>query len=387
MPISRLLFVAVAPLVVATLVGLAVLWPDREGLDRSGSLGPAAELVDGVVVVDRRVPCQGGPSRLTAGCHLTTVRITEGVDNGTERTLELFEGPGQPRLEAGDRIVLGRTSDGAGVEYYFADFQRRSPLVWLAVVFAVVVVAVGRMRGLAALAGLVVSFGVLVGFVLPAILEGRSPLAVAIVGSSAMMFVLLYLAHGFNHQTTTALIGTLVSLVITGLLAALFVDVGRLVSVGTEETAFLQVSASQVNLQGLLLGSIIIGSLGVLNDVTITQASAVWALRDADRTAGPMTLYRSAMRIGRDHIASTVDTLVLAYAGAALPLLLLFTLASRPLGDVITGELVSQEIVRTLVGGIGLAASVPITTGLAAVVAGRVQEPLPPAPSPEPGRR
>ena len=153
--------------------------------------------------------------------------------------------------------------------------------------------------------------------------------------------------------------------------AAVFVSAGRLVSLGSEETAFLQVSAAQVNLQGLLLGSIIIGSLGVLNDVTVTQASAVWALRAADPAAGPASLYRSAMRIGRDHIASTVDTLVLAYAGASLPLLLLFTLASRPLGDVITGELVSQEIVRTLVGGIGLAASVPVTTGLAALVASR----------------
>lgn len=362
--------VAVVPLVVATLVGLAVLWPSGERL-RSESLGPAAELVDGVVVSDQRVPCEGGPSRLASACHFTTVRVTEGIDAGVERTLEMFEGPGQPQLEAGDPIVLGRTTDAGGVEYYFADFQRRSPLVWLAVLFAVVVVAVGRIRGLAALAGLVVTFLLLIEFVLPAVLEGRNPLAVAIVGSAAMMFVLLYLAHGVNSQTTTALLGTLASLVITGLLAALFVEVGRLVSIGTEETAFLQVSAAQVNLEGLLLGSIIIGSLGVLNDVTVTQASAVWTLRTADPSAGARSLYRSAMRIGRDHIASTVDTLVLAYAGASLPLLLLFTLASRPLGDVISGELVSQEIVRTLVGGIGLAASVPITTGLAALVASR----------------
>ncbi len=387
MPVSRLLFVAVAPLAVATVAGLVLLWPSGETL-RSESLGPPAELVDAVVVSDEQMPCEGGPSRLASACHLTTVRITEGLDAGLERTLEMFEGPGQPRLEAGDPIVLGRTADAGGVEYYFADFQRRIPLVWLAVLFAAVVVAVGRIRGLAALGGLVVTFLLLIEFVLPAVLEGSSPLAVAIVGSAAMMFVLLYLAHGFNSQTTTALLGTLVSLVLTGLLAALFVDAGRLISVGTEETAFLQVSAAQVNLQGLLLGSIIIGSLGVLNDVTVTQASAVWALRSADPTAGPATLYRSAMRIGRDHIASTVDTLVLAYAGASLPLLLLFTLASRPLADVITGELVAQEIVRTMVGGIGLAASVPLTTGLAALVAGRGEvpapmEPPPPADTPE----
>ncbi len=384
MPISRLLFVAVAPLAVATLVGLALLWPRGDDPVRSESLGPAAELVDAVVVSDLRVPCEGTPSQVASACHFTTVRITAGIDKGIERTLEMFEGPGQPTLKAGDRIVLGRTSDAGGVEYYFADFQRRTPLVWLGLLFAVVVVAVGRIRGLAALAGLVVTFLLLIEFVLPAVLEGSNPLAVAIVGSAAMMFVLLYLAHGVNAQTTTALLGTLVSLVITGLLAALFVEVGRLVSVGTEETAFLQVSAAQVNLEGLLLGSIIIGSLGVLNDVTVTQASAVWTLRAADPGSGARSLYRSAMRIGRDHIASTVDTLVLAYAGASLPLLLLFTLASRPLGDVISGELVSQEIVRTLVGGIGLAASVPITTGLAAVVVSRADTAPPPAIDVEP---
>ncbi len=370
MPVSRLLFVAVAPLLVATVVGLVLLWPSGEGL-RSDSLGPAAELVDAVVVSDQRVPCQGGPSRLASACHFTTVRIAEGIDAGIERTLEMFEGPGQPRLEAGDPIVLGRTSDVGGVEYYFADFQRRSPLVWLGVLFAVVVVAVGRIRGLAALAGLVVTFLLLIEFVLPAVLEGRSPLAVAIVGSAAMMFVLLYLAHGVNSQTTTALLGTLTSLVITGLLAAFFVEVGRLVSIGTEETAFLQVSAAQVNLEGLLLGSIIIGSLGVLNDVTVTQASAVWTLRAADPTAGARSLYRSAMRIGRDHIASTVDTLVLAYAGAALPLFVIFTVADRRLGDVVTGEVVAAELVQTLVGSLGLVAAVPVTTGLAALLVTR----------------
>ncbi len=372
MPVSRLLFVAVAPLLVATVAGLAVLWPAGDDPVRPESLGPAAELVDAVVVADRRVPCEGAPSQVAGACpHFTTVRITGGIDEGLERTLEMFEGPGQPTLEAGDRIVLGRTSDASGVEYYFADFQRRTPLVWLAVLFAVVVVAVGRLRGLAALVGLVVTFLLLVEFVLPAVLEGRSALAVAIVGSAAMMFVLLYLSHGVSAQTTTALIGTLASLVITGLLAALFVEVGRLVSVGTEETAFLQLSAAQVNLEGLLLGSIIIGSLGVLNDVTVTQASAVWTLRASDATAGAGSLYRSAMRIGRDHIASTVDTLVLAYAGAALPLFVVFTVAGRRLGDVVTGEVVASEVVQTLIGSLGLVAAVPVTTGLAAALVTR----------------
>jgi uncharacterized membrane protein len=156
-------------------------------------------------------------------------------------------------------------------------------------------------------------------------------------------------------------------------LAGLFVGLSQIFNLGSEEATYLQVSASQVDLRGLLLGGIIIGSLGVLNDVTVTQASAVWALRATNATAPARDLYRSAMRIGRDHIASTVDTLVLAYAGASLPLLLLFTLANRPVGDVLTGELVAEEIVRTLVGSIGLVASVPITTALAAAVASKVR--------------
>jgi uncharacterized membrane protein len=157
--------------------------------------------------------------------------------------------------------------------------------------------------------------------------------------------------------------------VVIGLLAAVFVHAARIVSQANEDAVFLQISASQVNLQGVLLGGIIIGSLGVLNDVTVTQASAVWTLRAANPSWGATKLYRAAMGIGRDHIASVVDTLVLAYAGASLPLLLLFTLASRPVGDILTGALVAEEIVRALVGSIGLVASVPITTALAALVA------------------
>lgn len=371
--VNAVLLAAVVPLLLATLVGLVVLWPDGDAVQRPGGLGPPVQLVDGTVEDDNSVPCDGGPRGVANNCRVATVRLTEGPEKGSTVDLELFEGPGQPRLQAGDPVVLGRAVDRVGVDYYFSDFQRRSPLLWLGLVFAVAVIATGRLRGLAALVGLGLSFVLLIAFVLPAILEGSNALLVAIVASSAIMFLLMYLAHGVNHKTTTALLGTLVSLTLTGVLAVVFVEVTRVASVNTEELAFLQVSATQVSLEGLLLGGIIIGSLGVLNDVTVTQASAVWALREADPTAGVVALYRRAMAIGRDHIASTVDTLVLAYAGASLPLLLLFTLASRPIGDVITGGLVAQEIVRTLVGGIGLVASVPVTTGLAAVVAVRSQ--------------
>lgn len=367
--VVRLLTFAVAPLVAATVVGLIVLWPRGPVPGSPSRLGQQAKLVNGTVTNVQRRPCGGGPATASK-CQVAQVRITSGPDTGTTTDLELSVGPGDPILKDGDPIVVGRSADPTGgVFYAFADYQRKAPLILLALAFTVVVVAVGRLRGLAALAGLVITFGVLVKFVLPALLRGESPLLVAIVGSAVVMFVIMYMAHGLNAQTTTAVLGTLASLALIAVLAGLFVGLSRLVNLGSEEATFLQVSAAQVDLRGLFLGGVIIGSLGVLNDVTVTQASAVWALKAANPAAGAVELYRGAMRIGRDHIASTVDTLVLAYAGASLPLLLLFTLASRPVGDVLTGELVAEEIVRTLVGSIGLVASVPITTGLAAVVA------------------
>ncbi len=367
----RGLLAVVAPLAALTLIGLIVLWP-RDGVpDRSPRLGLPAQLVNATVTGVETRPCGGGPATASQ-CQTAAVRVTSGPDEGQTVDLELTVGPGNPSLEDGDKIIVGRVVDETlGTFYSFADYQRRAPLLLLAALFAGVVIAIGRLRGLAALAGLVVTFGVLVRFVLPAILEGKSPMLVAIVGSAAVTFVIMYLAHGFNAQTTTALLGTIAALGLIGILAGVFVSAANIFNLGSEEATFLQVSASQVDLRGLLLGGVIIGSLGVLNDVTVTQASAVWQLHAANPAAGIADLYRRAMRVGRDHIASTVDTLVLAYAGASLPLLLLFTLASRPVGDVLTGELVAEEIVRTLVGSIGLVASVPITTGLTAFVAKR----------------
>jgi uncharacterized membrane protein len=192
--------------------------------------------------------------------------------------------------------------------------------------------------------------------------------AVSVVGAAVIMFVTLYLAHGLNVRTTTAVLGTLGALVLTGVLAWAFVEASHLTGLSSEEAGFLQAAAGQVNLEGLLLGGIVIGSLGVLDDVTVTQASAVWELYHANPSMGFRALFSAGLRIGRDHIASTVNTLVLAYAGASLPLLVLFTLSNRDLSEVLTGELVAQEIVRTLVGSIGLVAAVPLTTALGALV-------------------
>jgi uncharacterized membrane protein len=383
-----LLFVLVVPLLLATVLGLVVLWPADANPPTPDFMGGPARLADGTVVrVDRR-PC-GGSGDQAVLCQVAGVKLTSGAGSETGRVVEVEVGQGadSPVLHTGDKIVVGRVGSGQGDTglpedgggWYFSDFQRRGPLLALAVFFACAVVILARWRGLLALAGLVISFAVLVRFILPAILIGKNPVAVAVVGSAAIMFAALYLAHGINARTTTAVLGTVGALFLTGVLAWIFVSGTHLTGMASEESGLLAASLSGVSLKGLLLGGIVIGSLGVLDDVTVTQASAVWELHQANPAYGFQRLYAAGLRIGRDHIASTVNTLVMAYAGASLPLLVLFTLSSRPLGDVLTGEIVAQEVIRTLVGSIGLVSAVPITTALAAFVADRSihREPVP----------
>ncbi|MDQ1507340.1 MAG: hypothetical protein QOD57_5067 [Actinomycetota bacterium] len=394
-----LLAVLVVPLVLATVLGLVVLWPAEANPPTPDFMGGAAKLADATVVkVDRRAcgagdqsgggdtqpaPPGGGQAPL---CQEAKVKLTgRGAPPGANKVvdIEIGEGADSPVLHTGDKIVVGRAGTGKAGEadggWYFSDFQRRGPLLALAVFFALAVVILGRWRGLFALAGLVVSFGVLVRFMLPAILIGKNPVAVAVVGSAAIMFAALYLAHGISARTTTAVLGTVGALFLTGLLAWIFLAGTHLTGMATEESGLLAASLSGVSLRGLLLGGVVIGSLGVLDDVTVTQASAVWEIHQANPGYGFHRLYAAGLRIGRDHIASTVNTLVMAYAGASLPLLVLFTISSRHLGDVLTSEIVAQEIVRTLVGSIGLVSAVPITTALAAFVADRSlhREPVP----------
>lgn len=182
------------------------------------------------------------------------------------------------------------------------------------------------------------------------------------------MLIALYACHGLTARTSVAVIGTLISLVLIGLLGSLFIGWASLSGNTDDNTGLIHGLYPDIDMSGLLLAGVIIGSLGVLDDVTVTQTSAVWELHQADPTMGVRRLYRAGIRIGRDHIASVVNTLVLAYAGAALPLLLLFSIAQSSVGTVANSELVAEEIVRTLVGSIGLVASVPVTTVLAALV-------------------
>ena len=235
--------------------------------------------------------------------------------------------------------------------------------------FAIVVIAIARWRGLRALIGLGVAFGVLVGFMLPALLDGKPAVPVALVGGSLILYAVLYLAHGVNLRTSSALLGTLASMALAAVLSYVTIRMTHLTGLSEEQNTDVQLYIGHVSISGLLLAGFIIGSLGVLNDVTITQASSAFELAGLDPESSRREIFSAAMRVGRDHIASTVYTLVLAYAGGALPLLLLFSVAGRSITDVITSDAVAIELVRACVGGIALTLSVPLTTAIAAILA------------------
>jgi uncharacterized membrane protein len=364
----RILIAALlVPCALATLVGVVLLWPGAA----PAAPATAQDPVQGEITAAQATDCTPGSGE--GGCVGLVVRMADGPLPGRDLVQIVPVEPGTPTFGVGDDIVLaysgGDPTDPGS--YQVVDFQRGGALVWLTVLFAAAVVVLGRWRGLAALGALVLSFVVLLAFVLPAILAGRDPLAVAVVGSCLIMFAVLYLTHGPSARTSTAVLGTLVSLALIGVLGAAFSAAARLTGLDDQTATLIASLGTGVDARGLLLAGVVIGALGVLDDVTVTQTSAVWELRRADPAMSPAGLFTAAMRIGRDHVASAVNTLVLAYAGASLPLLLLFSLSGQGLGDVATSQAVATEIVRTLVGSIGLVASVPITTALAAVVASR----------------
>ena len=383
--VRLLLAVLLAPCALAALVGLVLLRPT--GGPTPTPQATAQQPVRGEVIGTEVADCAEGDGQ--QACTAVTVHLDDGPRAGNELEQVVPREPGTPVFTVGDPVVVswsgGDPDDPAS--YQLVDFQRGASLGWLAALFAAAVLLLGRWRGLASLAALGVGFVVLLEFVLPAILSGRSPLAVAVVGAGVIMFAVLYLTHGFSARTSTAVLGTLVSLALIGVLGAAFSAASRLTGLDDQTNALITSLGTGVDARGLLLAGIVIGALGVLDDVTVTQTSAVWELHAANPRLGAPGLFRSAMRIGRDHVASAVNTLVLAYAGAALPLLLVFQLSGRSLGDVATSQDIAMEIVRTLVGSIGLVASVPITTALAAVVASREDPPVEMSPGdPEPGR-
>jgi uncharacterized membrane protein len=371
---------------VAVIVGAALLWPSREKVDIplpfQNAAGGAVTTEAGHVLSSGKTDC-GGPdvgavitkytaptAAQDAACVHVQVAIDSGPNAGAMTVLEFNTGPGQPSPAVGDHIrIIRQVEAGGATTYAFYDYERTWPLTVLAAVFAVVIVAVARWRGLRALVGIVVAFLVLVVFLLPALRDGAPAIPVALVASAAILYAVIYLAHGVSLRTSAALLGTLTSLLLAAVLSWAAIDLAHLTGLSEDQNNEVAAYMGQVSITGLLLAGFIIGSLGVLNDVTVTQASTVFELAEVGDGTSRRTIFLGAMRVGRDHIASTVYTLVLAYAGSALPLLLLFSVANRSLGDVLTSESVAIEIARSAVGGIALALSVPLTTAIAAALA------------------
>jgi uncharacterized membrane protein len=371
---------------VATLAGAAWLWPSQQKVDiplpyqnisggavttesgevRSTSLSDCGSPSTGHVLTGD--PAPGVPG--SGECVYALIAITSGPNEGAHTLLEFTPSPGQPNLAAGEDIRIIRQVDPQGVTMYaFYDYERGWPLAVLALAFAVVIVAVARWRGLRAMIGIAVAFGVLVVFLLPALRDGAPAVPVALVSSAAILYAVIYLAHGVSLRTSAALLGTLTSLLLAAGLSWAAIELAQLTGLSEDQNNEVATYLGHVSITGLLLAGFIIGSLGVLNDVTVTQASTVFELANVGENPSRRAIFAGAMRVGRDHIASTVYTLVLAYAGSSLPLLLLFSVADRSLGDVLVSEAVAIEIARSAVGGIALALSVPLTTGIAAVLA------------------
>jgi uncharacterized membrane protein len=367
--------VAVVLLALATLAGMAVLWPGEVAPRLDQGLLAESERAEVLRIEEFR--CQTVQSNR---CRNVAIRLESGPDEGRRFVLRLGVGGPDPELDVGDkvRVVEGVTPQGSpgttpGVGYTLSDFERRGPMLFLVIAFAVLVIAFGRLRGALSLAGLAAGLAIVLLFVVPALLDGGSPLAVALVGSLAIMLVTIALAHGTGAKSLAAMLGTAVSLILTVLLAVAFGELTHLTGLASEESFLLQSADTDLSLEGLLLAGIVIGALGVLDDVTVSQSSTVLALRRANPALAFRPLFSLAMRVGRDHVSATVNTLVLAYVGASLPVLLIFSSGELPFFEAVNLELIAKEIVATLVGSIGLIAAVPITTALAALLA--VREP------------
>jgi uncharacterized membrane protein len=348
---------------------MVVLWPDGSRNDANLG-GLAARTEAGTVIGVDDVACPEGFA--IDRCAEVSFEVRSGPDAGVEVSLFMADViPGQ-----GDRVRLAATGvpldAGAAADvpnYQFSDFERSQPMLILALVFAAAVVALARWRGLRALVGLGASLLLIVYFLVPSILDGNPPLAVAIVGALAVMLITLATSHGVGPITVAAALGTATSLGVTAALALLFTEVAHITGFANEEASLLRATSPGLSIEGLLLAGIIIAALGVLDDVTISQASTVFALHRANPGLGFGGLFGGALTVGRDHITATVNTLVLAYVGASLPALLLFTTMDMSFTDAVNGELVAGNIVATLVGSIGLIAAVPLTTAIASTLA------------------
>ncbi|MCX7997295.1 MAG: YibE/F family protein [Patescibacteria group bacterium] len=299
---------------------------------------------------------------------IATVEITSGKDKGKQLTVDILpDGKSNaiPYAE-GDSVIILQIEGPTGTTTYITDYMRTDSLLILAALFLAVVVVVGRWHGILSVISMAYSFVIIGQFVLPNIVRGNDPVFIAILGGLLISPVAFYLSHGFNRKTTVALLGTAAALITTGILSVVFVSVAKLTGVTSDEALFVQqLINTKIDLRSLLLAGMIIGLLGVLDDITVSQAAIVAKLRKTNPSMSFKETFYHSMDIGKDHIASLVNTLVMVYAGAALPLFLLFFNSGLPMAQALSSEIVATEIVRTLVGSIGLVLSVPLTTLMA----------------------
>ncbi|GAA4144517.1 YibE/F family protein [Leifsonia shinshuensis] len=365
----------------ATAAGLALLWPDHAKVATASSkieFAPKGTTFPTGKIVALQNGCPGyfssGAATTAPGdtraCQLAGVQLLDGKNQGRTVTIPVLWPYASAGLHVGDRLelVLPPQSTPGGTQGLTVNGVIRDQALWAwAIVFAIVVVAVGLLRGLMALVSLAFSGFMLVAFVLPALVSGQPGLPVAVVGGSAIMFVVLYLAHGPSVRTSVALLGTLFGIVLTAGIAQLAVTTTHLTGV-TGDVGGMLAGTTQIDFRGVLTCAIVIAGLGVLNDVTVTQASSVWELRAASPALTRRQLFARAMRIGRDHIASTIYTIAFAYAGAAMVVLIVLYLYDRSTLSLLSQEDLAAEVVRTLCSGIGLVLAVPVTTAIAAAL-------------------
>jgi uncharacterized membrane protein len=351
--------------------------------------GPAADLSETFEARVVSVMAEPGAAGSDAADAQPTQRVVMEILSGSQRgrQVEILHGgrltASIAHLAPGDRVLVEHSAGGpAGERFIISDFIRLPALLGLAAVFAVAVIAIGGWVGVRALIAMGTSVAVIAAFIVPGIASGHDPLAVCLTGALLLMTASLYLIHRWTWKTHTALLGLAISLTLTAILGALFTAWSRLTGFGSEDAAFLaQATTVPLNLRGIALGAILIGAAGVLDDVVVAQVSTTFELRRANPALTWRQLFARSMVVGRDHIASMVNTLLLAYAGAALPLLLLMTAYSAPLAQTLNREFLAEEIIRTLVGSLGLVLAVPITSVIAALVAHRkggliLEEPL-----------
>jgi uncharacterized membrane protein len=362
----RLLTVLAVTLAIATVVAMALLWPGG-AIPHLRTPPPAGH---GAHVLGLRdAPCAGASGGRCAWAMVSVAHQRTRVDLGPVATA--------PSLRVGEAIRVGHeqaptgTASTTGSAWEFVDVDRHGSLIWLALIAVVLSVLVLRWRGLLAAFGVGVSLWLVMTFLIPALLAGEPALLVSLVTALAVMFVTLVLTSGFGPQTLAAALGIGSTLLLTAVIALVAVGVAQLNGRTDDLSSYLGSIGPGISLQGIVLAGMVIGALGVLADTAVTQASAVMSLRHADPDLGAGALYRASLRIGRDHLSATIHTLVLAYAGAALPLLLVTRYSGIGLTDAINTQDIAEPIVAALVGCLGLICAVPVTSGLAAVLVAR----------------